>query len=660
MKSQSEALEPLNRESFVKLSSAVVIITGSLVLIGWALDVMLLKSILPGFVTMKANTALAFALAGSALLLLRTEQANPQKQLVGKILALITALIGLLTLAQYLFGWNLGIYQLLFAEHGEAVGTLSPGRMAPTTALNFFMLGVALLVFDTRRGIVSAQILTILAFLISLLALAGYTYNVSSLYTVSRYTSMAVHTAVAFTLLSAALLFAHPDRGLMRLVVSNTVGGVLVRRFLPAVIVIPILFGWLGLRGQEAGLYGTEFDLVLIVVSGIVTLSVIILWNARSLDRIDVERKQALTISNELFQGLFESAPDAVIVVNREGKIVRVNALVRKMFGYDRGDLIHQPIEVLIPQRFKGRHVEHRLGYVASPRVRPMGTGLDLYAKRKDGTEFPVDITLGPLRTNDGEVVLCTVRDITERKKTEAALARHAQELARSNAELEQFAYVASHDLQEPLRMISSFTQLIERRYRDKLDNDANDFINYAVNGANKLQTMINDLLEFSRVGTRGKSFEATDTHSALGQAMANLGAVIEESGAVITNDELPTVVADSAQLVRLFQNLIGNAMKFRSEHQPLIHISAKEKPSEWQFSVRDNGIGIASEYHKRIFVIFQRLSGKEEHGGTGIGLAICKRIVERHGGKIWVESGDGKGSTFYFTIPKRQGGELS
>ena len=229
-------------------------------------------------------------------------------------------------------------------------------------------------------------------------------------------------------------------------------------------------------------------------------------------------------------------------------------------------------------------------------------------------------------------------------------------ELTRSNADLAQFAYVASHDLQEPLRMVSSYMQLIEKRYKDKLDTAGTEFMNYAVDGANRMQTMINDLLTFSRVGTRGNPFEPIDCEVILDQTLTNLQMAIEESQAIITHDPLPTVMADDTQMVQLFQNLIGNAIKFRRQEQLRVHISAQAKEEEWVFSVRDNGTGIDPQYAERIFVIFQRLHSKEEYPGTGIGLAVCKRVVERHGGKIWVESQPGQGSTFYFTIPKRGG----
>lgn len=232
-----------------------------------------------------------------------------------------------------------------------------------------------------------------------------------------------------------------------------------------------------------------------------------------------------------------------------------------------------------------------------------------------------------------------------------AELKEHTQGLARSNEELEQFAYVASHDLQEPLRMVASYTQLLAKRYKGKLDSDADEFIAYAVDGATRMKELINGLLAYSRLSSQGNSLEPSDCSAIFDQVPANLQAAVRESEAVVTRDALPTVMGDALQLGQLFQNLVGNAIKFHGEDPPRVHVSAERKDKEWLFSVRDNGIGMDTQYADRIFVIFQRLHSGTEYPGAGIGLAICKKIVDRHGGRIWVESKPGKGATFYFTI---------
>jgi light-regulated signal transduction histidine kinase (bacteriophytochrome) len=259
------------------------------------------------------------------------------------------------------------------------------------------------------------------------------------------------------------------------------------------------------------------------------------------------------------------------------------------------------------------------------------------------------------------EIEVRTLNTDLERRVADrtAELRERAKDLARSNSELQQFAYVASHDLQEPLRMVASFTQLLAKRYSEKLDDDARDFINYAVDGATRMQTLISDLLNYSRVGTQGNPLVPTDSEALFSRVLDSIKFAMEDSGAVISHDPLPVVLADSQQLGQLFQNLLTNAIKFRGERPPNVRISAERNGNDWKISVRDNGIGISQEHADRIFVIFQRLHTKTEYPGTGIGLAICKKIVERHGGRIWIEPSPGGGATFCFTIPAAENQNL-
>ena len=276
---------------------------------------------------------------------------------------------------------------------------------------------------------------------------------------------------------------------------------------------------------------------------------------------------------------------------------------------------------------------------------------VDYVTKPLDGAEvlarIGTHLTLDSLRRQLQAQNAQLQQEIDAREEIQRALQR-------SNSELEQLAYVASHDMQEPLRMVASYLQLVAQRYQGKLDADADEFIGFAVDGAKRMQALINDLLSYSRVGTKARPFAPTDCEAILATAISDLGVVIAETGARITHGPLPLVMADAMQLAHLFQNLLGNAIKFHGSEPPQVHIEAEPIGADWRFSVRDNGIGIAPEYFERIFVLFQRLHGRREYSGTGIGLALCKKIVERHGGRIWVESSPGAGSVFRFTIPRR------
>jgi len=357
--------------------------------------------------------------------------------------------------------------------------------------------------------------------------------------------------------------------------------------------------------------------------------------------------------SEARYRGLLEAAPDAMVVVNQAGEIVLLNLQAETQFGYRRDELLGQKVKNIIPEGFAERIIADGTRSAAEALAQQIGAGIELVGRRKDGSEFPIEIMLSPLESAEGTLVTAAIRDITERKESDEHLAKTVEELKRSNDDLQQFAYVSSHDLQEPLRMVSSYTQLLAKRYKGRLDSDADEFITFAVDGCKRMQGLIQDLLAYSRAGTNERKLREVPSENALQKALINLRAAIKQSGAVVTHDALPAVTTDETQLTQVFQNLVGNAIKYRRAEEPRVHVSAARNDcNEWTFSVRDNGLGIDSQYFERIFVLFQRLHGRDEFEGTGIGLAVCKRIVERMGGKIWVESQPEKGSTFYFALP--------
>ena len=364
----------------------------------------------------------------------------------------------------------------------------------------------------------------------------------------------------------------------------------------------------------------------------------------------DLSESQA---SDARYRGLLEAAPDAMVVVNGGGEIVLLNVQAEKQFGYSRDELLGQQVKNIIPEGFAERLIADGTRSAAEALAQQIGMGIELVGRRKDGGEFPLEIMLSPLESAEGILVTAAIRDISVRKESEAHLVKTVGELRRSNEELQQFAYVSSHDLQEPLRMVASYTQLLAKRYKGRLDSDADEFIAFAVDGCSRMQGLIQDLLAYSRAGTNGKPLCEVSGEEALQGALTNLRITIEQSGAVVSHDSLPAIETDETQLTQVFQNLVGNAIKYRAVEAPRVHVSAaKNGDNEWIFSVRDNGLGIAPQYFDRIFVLFQRLHGRNEFEGTGIGLAICKKVLERLGGRIWVDSQLGTGSTFYFALP--------
>jgi PAS domain S-box-containing protein len=361
--------------------------------------------------------------------------------------------------------------------------------------------------------------------------------------------------------------------------------------------------------------------------------------------------QEALRESEEKYRTILENIEDGYYESDLTGNLTFFNDSICGIWQYPREELLGLNNRQYMDQANakKAFQVYNKVYRTGEP-----GKVCDYEIIRKDGTRRSIEASVSLRKDSSGRPIgfRGIIRDVTERKEAEEFLRVKTEELARSNRDLEQFAYVASHDLQEPLRMVTSYVQLLARRYNGKLGSDADEFINFAMDGSIRMRKLINDLLTYSRVKTQGRALEPTDCETVLNQSLDNLKVAIEENKALVTHDSLPKVMADSPQLVELFQNLIGNAIKFRGSEPPRIHVSAGRNGNGWIFSVRDNGIGIAPEYSKRIFIIFQRLHSREKYAGTGIGLAICQKIVERHGGRIWVESEVGKGATFYFTLP--------
>ena len=348
-----------------------------------------------------------------------------------------------------------------------------------------------------------------------------------------------------------------------------------------------------------------------------------------------------------------EAAPNGMVMINDQGAITLVNTKIEEMFGYDRSALLGQPIEILVPVRFRAEHPEYRRRFFQAPEVRPMGEGRDLFGVRSDGSEFPVELGLNPIQTENGIMALAAVVDITQRKKAEQQITDALEALKRKNRDLDEFSYVASHDLQEPLRKLVSFSQLLREDVGADINENAERDLGFIMDAAQRMQNLVRDLLTLSRAGRSAVNVAPISVAACAEQAVEALDMRVQETGAKINYESLPQVIGDACVLTQLYQNLIGNALKFvPSGRSPQICLTAERDGDKWILGVKDNGIGIKADHRERIFMPFQRLHGRGEYEGTGIGLAICRKNVERLGGEIWIESEPGVSSHFKFTIP--------
>ncbi len=375
------------------------------------------------------------------------------------------------------------------------------------------------------------------------------------------------------------------------------------------------------------------------------------------------ERKKA----SERFRALLETAPDAMVIVDQKGIINLVNQQAEKLFGYTRDEFIGKDVKELMPERFRQGHGQHTQSYFQKPNVRPMGRGLELFGVRKDGTEFPIEISLSPIETERGLNATAAIRDITDRKLAERKMQRYLEKIEQSNRDLEQFANVASHDMREPLRKIRTFCDRLQAKCGDQLNDDGQDYLRRMMDSADRMSVLMENLLEYSRLNSRSQEFEPVDIGEVVHGVLSDLETMIEERKASIEVGELPVIDADRHMMRRMFQNLIVNALKFQPPGKSP-NISIGSMPSDRsenvdlvvnetfvELYVKDDGIGIAPEHRQRIFDMFQRLHSHSEYSGTGIGLAICERIIGHHNGRIRVESQPGEGATFILTLPVKQ-----
>lgn len=424
-----------------------------------------------------------------------------------------------------------------------------------------------------------------------------------------------------------------------------------------ALLVRPATSFFAAQRNNHAVFIGVLGGLVALLVAAWLQIRDRLSRELRNHNRLltdQVAKKTAeLAASETWHRTLLEGMSEGLVVIDQRGIVQTINPAAERIFGYSPEQLVGQNVHRLMPGSARAMHDRLVAAYADTRESRVMARGRELEGQRADGSRFAVEITLNAIDIDSQHWVVGLVRDVSERRRHELQRQEQLAALERSNRELEQFAYVASHDLQEPLRMVGSYMQLIEQRYVGQLDDDADKWIGYAVDGANRMKALIEDLLVYSRVNAQNMEPVVINAEAVLQSVLCDLRQALDDNDARVTHDPLPWIMADPGQLHQVMLNLIGNALKYHhAERPPAIHLSADRHSGRWRISVRDNGIGIEERFHGKVFAIFQRLHGRDEYSGTGVGLAIVRRIVERHGGRIWIESTPGEGSTFFFTMP--------
>jgi PAS domain S-box-containing protein len=699
-------LPDLSRASAV--IGVVIASLGALVLIGWALNITLLKSVLPHLVTMKANTAAAFLLSGTALWLLSGRQDFKGLHALARACALVTAAVGLLTLYEYGADTNLSIDQLLFTETAAAVGTSNPGRMAPPTALCFALVGIALVLMDRRAVTSTSQFLALGSGLIGLLALCGYILEVKPLYGLARYTQMAVHTSMAFVVLAAGICLRQTAGGWMATVTGPGLGSRQLRVLLPVIIIVPLVMAWLRLHGQYAGWYGVELGLVMMTFGSIVILVSVTYASARHLNRTDQMRLEAehqleaanrsleirvaqrtvqiqaanqslldevhrrrsaedqLRRQRDEAESYFEVISVMMVVLAPDQTVVRINARGCKLLGCAREEILGRNwFDAFVPERDRQRTREVFSRLMAGELV--PAEHFENSVLTHTGRERLISWHNAYLRDDAGRIMatLSSGVDITDQRavddevrrlntELEERVAARTAQLAASNKELEAFSYSVSHDLRAPLRHISGFVDLLQRHGGDQLTPQSRGYLDMVADAARQMGQLIDDLLSFSRMGRAAMSIAPFDLGPLVEEVIRAAAPSAQGRDIEWVIGALPEVRGDYAMLRQVLTNLVENAIKYsRPRAHARIEIGASTPtPDETVVFVRDNGVGFDMRYADKLFGVFQRLHRADEFEGSGIGLANVRRIVHRHGGRTWAEGETDRGATFYFSLP--------
>lgn len=623
-----------------------------LAIAGWLFGKEFFMGLIPEGPKMKFNTALLFFLTSINVAIYTIRRKQHQK--VFKILNSFTILLSLFTLLEYLAETSFGIDDFLISD---ALSQRIPGRMSPATALCFVFLGISLANMNSKKKdvVMASQLLLVFISLTSLVSTVSFLLNIPSESKAFFMQTMSINTSLLFLGISLVLQLDIPNSELAGMIKGKLNGSKMFIKFLPFIVFVPIILGLFFLHSINHGVFSVPFGIslftVLLILSGLMYIYIL----AKGLNDTDVKRSKLETALKESNRELaqFKNGLDQVAIVaitDKRGVITYVNKKFCDISKYSEEELLGQTHSIINSDYHPKQFFRNLWKTIASGEI---WVG-NIKNRAKDGSYYWVNTAIVPFKDSDGNVIeyMAIRQDVTQEKLAEELLhSDYVKKLEYKNKELEQFVYIASHDLQEPLRTLKSFSSLLIENQSDQLDEDGILSLNFISDSASRMSALIKDLLDYSRIG-RDRNLNTINCNELIKTVTGDLKNTIDRNNTTLGIGELPTIKGYPTELRLLFQNLITNAIKFQdANNKPYITIKASRLTDGWQFAVTDNGIGIKKEYQKKIFIIFQRLHSQNEYAGTGIGLAHCLKIVEMHGGKIWVESEPGKGSTFFFTI---------
>tara|TARA_R110001592_G_scaffold8105_2_gene44822 strand:- start:419018 stop:421018 length:2001 start_codon:yes stop_codon:yes gene_type:complete len=621
------------------------------VIVGWYFDIHELLSLTPKGATMKFNTALIFLLSG--ILLIPRKKKRKGFLILSRLTAFILILIGIITLSEYL-GWIFFSIDNIFVE--DLFSKSNPGRMSPATAICSILLGFGFLGNQSSNGILRKMGLFSfkLIALLSLLSIISFILLIPLANKTSLFQTMAIHTSALFLLISSLQILKNPNSAIHQVLIKDFAGSKLTLKILPLIVLFPIISSYLIIVGIHQNIITIEFGLVA-NAAVFIPLSIIYLtYIAMGLNKTDEERQQLeikLREGNRYLKR-FKQGVDQVAIValtDKRGVITYVNDTFCKISQYEKEELIGKTHSIVNAGYHDKKFFANLWKTISSGEIWVD----EIKNKAKDGSFYWVLTAIVPFKNEEGDITefMALRQDVTERKKTEELRLAHLLKLEYKNKELEQFAYVASHDLQEPLRTIINFTDLLSKKKKDHFDEVSLKSLQFIQEATVRMSQLINSLLDYNRIDN-DNNLTLVDCNELIHEIEIELSKEIIDTETTIIVQKLPTITGYEPPLKMLFQNLISNAIKFRKEGiKPLIRISAIQNDIGWLFSIKDNGIGISTKHYEKIFVIFQQLHNKNKYEGSGIGLSHCRKIVDLHGGKIWVDSKLNEGSIFNFTI---------